>query len=102
QQAVYEGQVSTIENDISAALAKVKFYQNVNNLQQLSFSQQYDTVFQNMLNSYKQRQVSLLEFIDFADAYTDTKLKLLEQHTGLIKALTELNYQIGKDVINLN
>ncbi|MGH2647125.1 MAG: TolC family protein, partial [Ginsengibacter sp.] len=38
QQAVYDGQVSTIENDISAALAKVKFYQNINNLQQLSFS----------------------------------------------------------------
>lgn len=102
QQAVYDGQVSAIDNDISSALAKVKFYQNVNNLQQLSFSQQYDTVFQNMLNSYKQRQVSLLEFIDFAGAYTDTKLKLLEQHTGLIKALIELNYQVGKDVITLN
>ena len=55
-----------------------------------------------MLNSYKQRQVSLLEFIDFADAYRDTKLKLLEQHNGLIKALAELNYQAGKDVIILN
>jgi len=102
QQTIYDAQVSTIENDISGALAKVKFYQNVNNLQQLNFSQQYDTVFQNMLNSYRQRQVSLLEFIDFADAYTDTKLKLLEQHTSLIKAFTELNYKVGKDVITLN
>jgi outer membrane protein, heavy metal efflux system len=102
QQALYDGQKSQIENDISSAVAKVKFYQNVNNLQQLDFAQQYDTVFQNMLNSYRQRQVSLLEFIDFADAYKDTKLKLLEQHTGLIKAITELNYQVGKDVINLN
>jgi outer membrane protein, heavy metal efflux system len=55
-----------------------------------------------MLKSYKQRQVSLLEFIDFADAYTDTKLKLLEQHTELIKAIIELNYKAGKDVITLN
>lgn len=102
QQAAYDGQVSAIDNDISSAVAKVKFYQNVNNLQQFDFSNQYDTVFQNMLKSYKQRQVSLLEFIDFADAYKDTKLKLLEQHTGLIKALLELNYQVGKDVINLN
>ena len=102
QQAVYEGEISAIDNDISSALAKVKFYQNVNNSQQLSFSQQYDAVFQNMLKSYKQRQVSLLEFIDFADAYTDTKLKLLEQHTELIKAIIELNYKAGKDVITLN
>ncbi len=102
QQALYDGQVSQIENDISSAFAKVKFYQGVNNLEQLDFAQQYDTVFQNMLKSYKQRQVSLLEFIDFADAYKDTKLKLLEQHTGLIKALVELNYATGKDVITLN
>ncbi len=59
-------------------------------------------VFQNMLKSYQQRQVSLLEFIDFADAYKDTRLKILEQHTNLIKALVELNYQTGKDVISLN
>ncbi len=102
QQILYDGQVSQIENDISSALAKVKFYQGVNNLEQLDFAQQYDTVFQNMLKSYEQRQVSLLEFIDFADAYKDTKLKLLEQHTGLIKALVDLNYQTGKDVIILN
>ena len=102
EQALYDGQVSQIENDISSALAKVKFYQGVNNMEQLGFAQQYDTVFQNMLKSYLQRQVSLLEFIDFADAYKDTKLKLLEQHTGLIKALVELNYQTGKDVIILN
>lgn len=102
QQALYEVEVSRIENDISSALAKVKFYQQVNNLQQLDFAKQYDTVFQNMLKSYRQRQVSLLEFIDFADAYKDTKLKLLEQHTGLIKAFADLNYMAGKDVISLN
>ena len=102
QQALYDGQISQIDNDITSALAKVKFYQNINNLQQLDFSRQYETVFQNMLKSYQQRQVSLLEFIDFADAYKDTKLKLLEQHTSLIKAMLELNYQAGKDVIILN
>ncbi|MEP6949761.1 MAG: TolC family protein [Ginsengibacter sp.] len=102
QQALYDGQLSKIGNDISSAVAKIKFYQQVNNLQQLDFAQQYESVFQNMLKSYQQRQVSLLEFIDFADAYKDTRLKILEQHTSLIKALEELNYQAGKDVISLN
>ena len=97
-----DGQLSKIENDITSIISKIKFYQGVNNLQQLDFSQQYDAVFQNMLKSYQQRQVSLLEFIDFADAYKDTKLKLLEQHTSLIKAMVELNYLAGKDVININ
>ena len=102
QQALYDGQISKVENDISSAVAKIKFYQQVNNLQQLDFARQYELVFQNMLKSYQQRQVSLLEFIDFADAYKDTRLKILEQHTNLIKALVDLNYQTGKDVISLN
>lgn len=102
QQALLEGQKAKIVNDVSTAYNKIKFYQQVNNLQQLDFSQQYDKLFQNMLNSYQQRQVSLLEFIDFTDAYKDSKLKLLDQHTALIKSMLELNYQVGKDVITIN
>lgn len=102
QQAMLDAQLSKIENEITSSFDKIKFYQRVNNLQQLDFAQQYDAVFQNMLKSYQQRQVSLLEFIDFADAYKDTKLKLLEQHTGLIKSVIELNYLAGKDVIIIN
>ena len=102
QQALLDATLSKIGNDISTIIGKVQFYQNVNDLQQLDFSKQYDIVFQNMLKSYQQRQVSLLEFTDFADAYKETKLKLLEQHTGLIRAMVELNYLVGKDIIQIN
>ncbi|MDQ6764346.1 MAG: TolC family protein [Bacteroidota bacterium] len=102
QEALYDGQTARVRSDITAALDKIKFFQQINNTQQLSFAQQYESVFQNMLKSYKDRQVSLLEFIDFADAYNETRLKILEQHTSLIKAFAELNYVIGEDVINLN
>lgn len=102
QQTLYEAQTSRVENDISAAMAKVKFYQTVNNPQQLDFARRYDKVFENMLQSYQQRQVGLLEFIDFANAYKETKLKILEQQAGLVKAIAELNYQAGKEVISLN
>ena len=102
QQALLDAQNSKIVNDVSTAFDKIKFYQQVNDLQQLDFSQQYDKLFQNMLNSYQQRQVSLLEFIDFTDAYKDSKLKLLDQHTALIRSFIELNYQVGKDIITIN
>ena len=102
QQVVLDAQNAKIVNDVSTAFDKIKFYQQVNNLQQLDFSQQYDKLFQNMLNSYQQRQISLLEFIDFTDAYKDSKLKLLDQHTALIRSLIELNYQVGKDAIIIN
>lgn len=102
QQTFYEEQVAQVQNDVSTAIAKVKFYQEVNNLQQVDFAHQNDVVFQNMFKSYQQRQVSLLEFIDFADAYKETKLKIIEQQSGLIQAINSLNYATGKDVIHLN
>ena len=102
QQAEADFITAKIRSDISAAITKFTFYQGVNNRQQLDFSQQYDLLFTNMLQSYTQRKLSLLEFIDFMDAYKDTKLKLVEQHNGLIHAAQDLNYTVGNEVINLN
>jgi outer membrane protein, heavy metal efflux system len=52
-----------------------------------------------VLQSYKQRQISLLEFIDFFDAYKETNSRLLQQQFNLQRAKEELNFQTGTDVI---
>lgn len=102
QQAITDLVQAKIKNDVSSAVNKFIFYQGVNNRQQLDFSQQYDALFSNMLKSYRDRQLSLLEFIDFMDAYKDTKLKMVEQHNGLVHAVEDLNYNVGNDIIQLN
>ena len=102
QQAVIDLTTATIKHQVTTALNKFIFYQNINNKQQLDFSRQYDLLFNNMLKTYEQRQLSLLEFIDFMDSYKDTKLKLVEQHNGLVHAAEDLNYAVGKDIIQLN
>ena len=102
QQAITDQTFAKIKNDVQSTVTRFLFYQGVNNRQQLDFSQQYDALFENMLKSYEQRQMSLLEFIDFMDAYKDNKLKLVEQHNGLIHAIEDLNYAVGTDIINLN
>jgi cobalt-zinc-cadmium efflux system outer membrane protein len=101
QQAVTDQTISSVQQEVIKAYSSLKYFQQVNNTQQLDFSKNYDSLFQNMLNSYRERQVSLLEFIDFMDAYKDTKLKLLQQHSSLVAAADELNYTVGKDIIKL-
>ena len=91
-----------IRQDILSAVEKLKFYQTVNDPRQLDFSLKYDALFFNMLKSYQDRQLNLLDFIDFMDAYKDTKLKLLEQHNGLVKSVEDLNYVVGNDIQKLN
>lgn len=101
QQALVDVQSAKIISDISSAYDRIKFYQQVNSQQQMDFINSYNTLFRNMLNSYVHRQVSLLEFIDFSEAYRDIKLKVLDQYNGLIKSIIDLNYMAGKDVITL-
>lgn len=101
QQAATEQAISSIQQEVNKAYTSLKYFQQVNNFQQLDFSENYDSLFQNMLSSYRERKVSLLEFIDFMDVYKDTKLKLLQQHSNLVAAADELNYTVGKDIIKL-
>ncbi|MEP7141731.1 MAG: TolC family protein [Ferruginibacter sp.] len=101
QEALSNYQYSKIENEVSASLNKLKYFQQVNNSQQLDFAKKYDDLFRNILKTYQARQISLLEFLDFTDAYKDTKLKLLEQYNSLVKAIEELNYTTNSTIINI-
>jgi outer membrane protein, heavy metal efflux system len=94
-------QTDKIRNEVNTAFEKAKYYQGINNREQLTFSENYEQLFQNVLKSYQARQISLLDFTDFLDSYKDTKLKLIEQHIGLVKALAELNYTINQTITKL-
>jgi cobalt-zinc-cadmium efflux system outer membrane protein len=52
-----------------------------------------------MLKSFQQRQISLIEFVDFFDTYKDTKLKILQQQYNLQKAIADLNFATGTTII---
>jgi len=102
QQAVVKDlQSLKIESEVNNAMQKFLYYQRINNADQLSFSRQYDDLFNNMIKSYQDRQLSLLELIDFIDAYKDSKLKLTDQHNSLIKAAADLNYSVNAPIIEI-
>ena len=102
QETVFAATQDKIANEVLGALNTVKFYQQLNNKQQLDFSTQYDFLLGNMMKSFQQRQVYMLEFIDFIDNYKETKLKLLGQHNNLVQSIADLNYTVNKTVIPIN
>lgn len=91
-------QTDKIRNEVTTTFQKIKYYQGINNQQQLSFSESYQKLYENVLKSYKARQISLLDFTDFLDSYKDTRLKLIEQHIGLVKSMAELNYVTNQPI----
>jgi cobalt-zinc-cadmium efflux system outer membrane protein len=95
-------QVQTqVEQDIAAAYNKWLISSSITKTASTELGDQYDKLMQNMISSYKERQISLIEFTDFFDAYKDSHLKQLAQQANLRNAAAELNYTTGTSIINL-
>ena len=88
-----------LKNDVVAAVNQYKLNVQLFSTQQISFNEQYDKLFGAMLKSFQQRQISLVEFVDFFDTYKDTKLKILQQQFNLQKAIADLDFAVGTTVI---
>lgn len=93
---------SRLKNDVVAAVNAYKLNQQLFSTQHLEFNEQYDTLFKNMLKGYRERQISLVEFVDFFDTYKDTKLMILQQQFNLQKSIADLNLATGTTVIKPN
>ncbi|WP_018612375.1 TolC family protein [Segetibacter koreensis] len=100
QQQVSAQQLETeLSNNIINAYSKLTFTQQQNNSTQNDFYNSYQKMFTNMMLSYRQRQLSLLEFIDFFDTYKEANIRLRQQQLNLQLAKEELNFQAGTDIL---
>jgi len=93
-------QQNTAAQEIIAAYNKLLVAEKLQQTIPGQFMQSYNTLMQNMINSYQQRQVSLLEFIDFFDAYKDAASKQLQQEANLRNAAEEVNLSAGTTIIH--
>jgi len=99
-EATYKNSELQLKNDVVSAISQYKLSQQMLSANQIDFYQQYDKLFDSMFKAYKERQISLVEFIDFFDSYKDTKLKVISQQYNLQKAIADLNFSVGVTVIH--
>lgn len=88
-----------LQQNVNGAYQRLLNIYNLNNNTQREFYSSYNTLFNNMVQSYQQRQISLLEFLDFADSYQEAQARLFQQQSSLQLAKEELNYQAGTEVV---
>jgi outer membrane protein, heavy metal efflux system len=89
------------EQDVVSAYNKLLVATNLQRQQPEGLTENYDRLLSSMVKSYEQRQVGLLEFIDFFDAYKDSKMKQLQLQTSVNSAAAELDYSTGTNMINI-
>ncbi len=99
QQAITSDAETGLTNDISNAYNKLSLTIAQNNTTQKDFYEKYQNMFKNMFDSYQHKQISLLEFLDFFNDYTEIRQRLAQQQLNLALAKEELNYNVGTDVI---
>ena len=92
QKALTQNAETELRNNVSNAYQKLLLSLELNNKTQRDFYSSYTTIYHNMLDSYKQRQINLLEFLDFYNDYTESQKKLLDQQLNLQLAAAELQY----------
>lgn len=99
QESIVKDNDARLKNEVVAAVKQYELTQELFTTQQSEFNEQYDKLFKAMMKSFKDRQIGLIEFVDFFDTYKDTKLKIIQQQYNLQKAIADLNFATGTTVI---
>ncbi len=99
QQSFTANSETELKNTISNAYQKFKLMLAQNNGSQKEFYMKYEAMYGNILQSYQQKQINLLEFLDFFNDFTASQQRLLQQQVNLQLAKEELNFQTGIDII---
>ncbi|NIK73575.1 cobalt-zinc-cadmium efflux system outer membrane protein [Thermonema lapsum] len=96
---LYEQQFLTVANEIALA------WQNLNTSIRFfeSIEPNYEKTLDDLLNAYTKnlanRSISLLEYLDFLDAYLENKRIILEAAKDVNDKAEELNFSLGIDLI---
>ncbi|HVX27236.1 MAG TPA: TolC family protein [Parafilimonas sp.] len=99
QQATVSNAEKELENNVFNAYQNLLLSIKQNSEEQKDFYEKYNAMFQNMLKSYQQKQISLLTFVDFVTDYTNLQQRFYQQQLNLNLSKENLNYQVGIDVI---
>ncbi len=58
-----------------------------------------DALFQSINDNYRQRNISLLEFVDYYQTYKDSQLEVASVKENTFLAVEELNRVLGKEIV---
>ena len=87
-----------LQNDVNNSYQKLLFAVQLNSTSNADFYKDYYQLYQNIVSSYNSRQISLIEFLDYFNDYSDTRQKQLTQTLNLRLAKEDLNDLVGVDV----
>ncbi|MFI5222466.1 MAG: TolC family protein [Bacteroidia bacterium] len=99
QQATYDNMVRDALNDLNASLKQLNKYQDIYKNFNKPFEKEYSEYFSGLTKNYEQRNIGLIEFIDFFEDYRNTKLAIYNLEQDYMQAKEQVNFSVGKEII---
>ena len=88
-----------LKNDVLAGYQKLQVTVKLASTDNGTFYTDYDQLYKNIVESYNNRQISLIEFLDYFNDYSEIKKKQLQLQLDLQMAKAELNDVAGIDIV---
>lgn len=99
-QLLLNQQQQTVENEVMQAYQKATEAQKLYAAFDPNFTADFNRLLEGVTTSFVRRNISLIEFLDYYETYTDSMSQLLELSSHRLQALEEINYTVGKPIIN--
>ncbi|MFN4146969.1 MAG: TolC family protein [Runella sp.] len=86
--------MSSLQNSYASHLQTISEYQKAKAL----YNQDFEITVKGMTDNFQKRNVSIVEFIDFFEAYNDVQNELTRIRTHLVASGEQLSLLVGKDI----
>jgi outer membrane protein, heavy metal efflux system len=102
QDALLQQQQFTISTEVSSALQKIRFLEKGTGWPDIkSFNTEYDKLIAEVAQNFRKGNISLLQFIDYFNSYSDHVKHTNKFLTDRVLAYEELNYATGAQLFNI-
>jgi cobalt-zinc-cadmium efflux system outer membrane protein len=91
---------ATVEEQVGRALLKALDYDKMYQKIDQSFANDFEKLMTEMISNYQRRNIGLLEFIDFYDAYKQNILQLNTIKLNRVNAMEDINFYVGTSFYN--
>ncbi|MBO9682351.1 MAG: TolC family protein [Flavisolibacter sp.] len=95
-----EKQTEAVQNDVQHAYVNALNTDNILQSVDPNFRNQFEELLISVTKNFEKRNISLLEFTDFYDTYKQNILQLNQLQNARMQAIENLNFAIGKTIIN--
>ena len=89
-----------VKADVIQAYSVALENDNLYNQFDTKFAKDMDDLSEEMLKNFEKKNISMLEFLDFCDAYKQNVIQYNNLQNNRLNAFENLNFTIGKDILN--